>query len=190
MDVTNEDFMSTTKIRLNLIAVASPCTASWDGMSGDDTTRFCGQCAQYVYNLSEMTQTEAEALVHEHEGKMCVRFYKRADGTMMTKDCPVGWRAVKRRVALVGGAAAAIVVAMFGLLTAGVFASSVRGNGRGGMELVNPITRIRDILFPPVVMGGMDRLPPEQPPGANDPPIAIMGGICPPEKLQPLPPGD
>ena len=36
------------------------------------SVRFCGQCAQYVYNLSEMTQSAAEALILENEGKMCV----------------------------------------------------------------------------------------------------------------------
>ena len=175
--------MPQTKIPLDLISVASPCTAPWEAMSGDDTTRFCGQCAQYVYNLSEMTQMEAEALVMEHEGKMCVRFYKRSDGTMMTKDCPVGWRAVKRRMAIIGGAAAAVFAAMFGMLTFGAFAASVRGNGRGGVEVVNPITRLREILFPPAVCV-MGEMPIAQPPVGNDGPPLIMGEMCPPDQLQ------
>src|ERR1051325_10890747 len=134
--------MSTTKIPLSLIKVASPCTASWDAMSGDEQVRFCGQCAQYVYNLSEMTEDQAQTLVAEYEGKMCVRFYRRKDGTMLTKDCPVGWRAVKRRMAILGGLAATAVVTVFSLLTLGVFAASVRGNGNGGLRLVNPIERV------------------------------------------------
>ncbi len=167
--------MSTTKIPLHLISVASPCTASWDAMSGDDTTRFCGQCAQYVYNLSEMTEKEAQALIYEHEGKMCVRYYKRTDGTMLTKDCPVGWRAVKKRVALIGAAGAAVFVAAFTLLTAGVFAASVRGNGRGGVEMVNPIARVWDALFgrDQDVQGGLIA-----PPGVGGN-RAVMGDICP-----------
>jgi hypothetical protein len=114
-------------------------------MAGDDTTRFCGQCSQYVYNLSEMTKQEAEALIMEREGKMCVRFYKRADGTIMSKDCPVGWRAIKRRMAIVGGVAGTFLVATFSLLTLGVFAASVRGNG--GLRLVNPVARMANWLF-------------------------------------------
>src|SRR4051812_34579463 len=112
--------MSTTKIPLSLIKVASPCTASWDAMAGDDQARFCGACSQYVYNFSEMTQDKAQALIAETEGKMCIRFYRRADGTMMTKDCPVGWRAVQRRFAIVGGVTVALVAAAFSLLTLGV----------------------------------------------------------------------
>jgi hypothetical protein len=40
-----------------------------------------------VYNLSEMSQESAEALIAETEGRLCVRFYQRADGTVLTRDC-------------------------------------------------------------------------------------------------------
>ena len=174
--------MSATKIPLDLIKVASPCTAPWEAMSGDEHVRFCGQCAQNVYNLSEMTQTEAETLVADNEGKMCIRFYRRSDGTMLTKDCPVGWRAVKRRMAIIGGAAAAVVAASFSLLTVGVFAASVRGNGNGGFRLVNPIHRVWDALFPVhnEVMGGMEA-PLIAPPVPNQ---VAMGEMCPPQPNQ------
>jgi len=153
--------MSAAKFPLELISVASPCNASWDAMKGDDHTRFCGQCSLYVYNISELTQTQAETLIGEHEGKMCVRYFQRFDGTIMTKDCPVGWRAVKRRVALIGGAAAAVLVAIFGMLTAGVSAATVAGNG--GARFRNPIQVIDEILFPRVVAGGICA-PPGPPP--------------------------
>ena len=112
--------MSAAKIPLNLIRVASPCNVAWDEMSGDDQSRFCGRCAQFVYNLSEMTREEAEALILETEGKICVRFYRRADGTMLTKDCAVGARAGPglRRLgrAAVAMFLAALSVATFGCL--------------------------------------------------------------------------
>jgi hypothetical protein len=168
--------MSSTKVPLSMIKVASPCTASWDAMKGDDTTRFCGQCSQYVYNLSEMTEDEADALIMEHEGKMCVRFYQRPDGTMMTKDCPVGWRAVKRRFAVVAGVAAATLISVFGIMTAGVLGASVRGNGNGGLRFVNPIAQVHDWLFPAAVQGGM--MPPVVAPPRQNPPM-VMGEMCP-----------
>jgi hypothetical protein len=74
------------------IHIASPCTAAWSDMDGDDKFRFCKQCRKYVYNLSAMSRPEAEALVEKMEGRMCVRFYRRADGTVLTDDCPVGLR--------------------------------------------------------------------------------------------------
>jgi hypothetical protein len=51
-----------------------------------------------VYNLSGMTRFEAESLIAQNEGRLCVRFYRRRDGSIITKDCPVGLRAIQRRV--------------------------------------------------------------------------------------------
>jgi hypothetical protein len=86
----------TDKSILTQVKVASPCSADWDAMEGDDRARFCGQCKKNVYNLSAMTEKEAAALVRNTEGRLCVRYYRRADGTMLTADCPVG-AGVKRR---------------------------------------------------------------------------------------------
>ena len=80
------------------VRVASPCTARWADMTGDERSRFCAQCQKHVYNLSEMTAEAASSLIREKEGKLCVRFYQRADGTVLTADCPVGAAAVVRRV--------------------------------------------------------------------------------------------
>src|SRR5947209_3943064 len=81
---------------LDSIEVAAPCSASWDRMNGDDRVRFCQDCRKNVYNLSEMSRIEAEALVRENgEGRLCIRFYRRADGTVLTDNCPVGLRAAR-----------------------------------------------------------------------------------------------
>ena len=98
---------------LRRVRVASPCRASWDGMEGDERVRFCRQCGLNVYNLSEMTRAEAGSLVARTEGRLCARFYRRADGTVLTKDCPVGLRAVRLRVARAAGAAFAAVLGLF-----------------------------------------------------------------------------
>lgn len=93
---------------LDNVRVASPCNVSWDAMKGDDRVRFCGQCEKNVFNLSSMTRDEAEALIIATQGKICVRMYKRSDGTVLTQDCPDGVRRARRKrlaAALVGGAA-------------------------------------------------------------------------------------
>jgi hypothetical protein len=90
---------------LNNIRVASPCTADWNTMIGDDKVRHCSQCNLNVYNLSAMSGREAEALVSKREGRMCVRFYRRKDGTVLTRNCPVGLRVVMRRVSRIAGIA-------------------------------------------------------------------------------------
>jgi hypothetical protein len=97
---------------LDDISVASPCPASWDGMKGDARVRNCGECKKNVYDLSSLTRAEAEKLIFQHEGSVCVRFFRRADGTILTADCPVGLAARARRTAR---RAASFVASLFGL---------------------------------------------------------------------------
>ncbi len=93
---------------LDNIRVASPCNASWAGMTGDDRVRHCGSCKKNVFNLSELTREQAEALIIEKNGKLCVRYFRRADGTILTgDDCAVGTRRKRARIALIAGATAA-----------------------------------------------------------------------------------
>ncbi|MCA8949822.1 MAG: hypothetical protein KDE27_09995 [Planctomycetes bacterium] len=91
---------------LDTIDVAAPCTADWNAMQGDDRCRFCSQCSLHVFDLSALTRPEAEALVRSRLGgddgssrRLCVRFTRRADGTVLTRDCPVGLRQRLRRTA-------------------------------------------------------------------------------------------
>ena len=99
---------------LENIRIASPCKADWDEMIGNERQRFCGECKLNVYNLSGMTREEAENLLIQSEGRLCVRFYKRADGTVLTKDCPIGWQAFKRRVSKT---TAAFISLLFGIIS-------------------------------------------------------------------------
>src|SRR5688500_16075570 len=98
---------------LNEVRIASPCAASWDDMQGDDRARFCQHCQLNVYNLSAMPRREAEALVKAKEGRLCVRFYRRRDGTLLTDNCPVGFRAARRalltQLGVIGTAFAALL---------------------------------------------------------------------------------
>ena len=117
---------------LEMIDVASPCDVPWDSMTGDERVRFCGECQLHVYHLSAMTREEAEALINEKEGRLCVQFYRRADGTVLTRDCPVGVETLRRRA--VRGVLAA-VGAVCGLI-AGLFVTpAVLGPNRGSAKL-------------------------------------------------------
>jgi hypothetical protein len=75
---------------LSDIRIASPCPAKWDAMSGDERARHCGSCEKTVYNISALTADEAAELIAAHEGKLCIRMFRRSDGTVITRDCPVG----------------------------------------------------------------------------------------------------
>ena len=103
---------------LDNVRVAAPCSAGWENMVGTERVRFCGQCNLNVYNLSEMTKAEAEYLIAQTEGRLCVRYYQRTDGTILTKNCPVGLHAIKRRLSRAATASASAVISFF----AGIFA--------------------------------------------------------------------
>jgi hypothetical protein len=97
---------------LDHVRVAAPCESDWDQMIGDERVRFCGQCSLNVYNLSSMTRADAESLIARAEGRLCVRFYRRRDGSIITKDCPVGLRAIRRRVSYVAKAIGSMVLGL------------------------------------------------------------------------------
>jgi hypothetical protein len=98
---------------LSRVRVASPCTADWDSMIGDERVRFCGQCELNVYNLSALTRTQAENLIGGTERRLCVRFYRRRDGSIITQNCPVGLRALKLRLSRIRKAVAAALFGFF-----------------------------------------------------------------------------
>ncbi len=93
--------------------VAAPCSADWEQMIGNERARFCGQCNLNVYNLSSMTRSDAEHLIASKEGRLCVRFYRRADGSILTKNCPVGLRAIQQRVSRFTKAIVSAVLSFF-----------------------------------------------------------------------------
>jgi hypothetical protein len=98
---------------LNDVKVASPCNAAWDEMLGNDQVRFCLSCEKNVYNLSAMTSNEAETLLQQRaKSELCIRFYQRTDGTILTADCPVGVKKKRRKkVALAVAGAGAMAFA-------------------------------------------------------------------------------
>jgi hypothetical protein len=72
---------------LDRITIPTPCRADWDSMQGDERSRFCSRCEKHVYNLTAMTAQESVALIREKEGKLCARFFRRPDGTVVTANC-------------------------------------------------------------------------------------------------------
>lgn len=144
---------------LDQIKIASPCSADWGAMTGTDQARFCGQCRKNVYNLSAMTLEEAQRVVAEHEGHLCVRFYTRADGTMLTRDCPVGLRAVRyRRIKKFSYAAAFLISCGVGLTRGASAVTTMQKHAR-------PVTKI-----PARTQGKMMK------PGVGPDPFAFPGG--------------
>lgn len=148
---------------LDNIKVASPCPADWNEMYGNERKRFCSECKLNVYNLSEMTQSEAENFVINAEGRVCVKFYRRADGTVLTKDCPVGWQAFKKRISRSAKAFTSICAGILG----GVFAfNQYQTNPETQVENLVKVEKVESIELP-TTLDKMDKakvfsVPPEQ----------------------------
>jgi hypothetical protein len=151
---------------LDLIVIDIPCTASWDEMTGDNRSRFCSQCQLQVYDISEMTRREAETLIAKHEGqRLCARFYRRPDGTVMTRDCFSVRRAARRAATRTVTLVASLVLGIVGWTT-WTFASS-----RFREEPLRP----RDIEPFRTVLNWLDPPTPPALPGVTSVP---MGGAC------------
>jgi len=92
-------------INLTNIRVASPCPADWEKMAGDERVRHCSECNLNVYNLSAMTERQVKELITANKGaRLCTRFYRRADGTVLTQNCPWSLRAMTRKLSRLGAA--------------------------------------------------------------------------------------
>jgi len=98
-------------------------------MEGDERVRFCALCRKQVYNIAAMTSAEAEALIQELGENLCALLYRRADGTVLTADCPVGVKvAVLRRLRRLAACAAMLVGGVFSAGSSARAATSGRGS--------------------------------------------------------------
>lgn len=175
-----------TTFSVDNIRIASPCHARWNDMDGDERARFCGRCSRHVFNLSALTRAEIETLVREKEGKFCGRFYRRADGRMLTADCPSRLRLLQERVTKWGGALCALMLSWIGCSSRPT--NSTRGEPGQvlmGDVIGTPVVSATNPL--PEIMGKIS-LPPPPPVPETDSRV-LMGEIsvvpanpAPPEK--------
>jgi hypothetical protein len=107
---------------LDDIQIATPCSADWNAMQGDERVRHCPDCRLNVYNVSAMSRREAALLIQGHEGRLCLRLFRRADGTLLTANCWDKVRAARRR----GRLAFACAIVLACLIHLGIRAAAVR----------------------------------------------------------------
>ena len=158
-------------INLDVLTIRTPCTVSWHGMEGNERVRHCKQCQLPVYNFSQFTRSEIEALHGSHPDRLCARLYRRPDGKIMTRECPTGRMRRIRRIL-------AMPIALLAILT-GIFFCRSSPPRRSGVEDASPMEQIRQIqpfrtimnLFDPPVQGAICTTPPPSgPPTAPAPP--------------------
>ena len=129
--------MNNNKFDVNTLRVASPCSVSWESMTGNERVRRCNSCETNIYNTAAMTKAEVERLILKNEGRLCIRLHKRADGTVITKDCPNGLRAFRKRTARFAGAT---LTAILGLFSASFGQKSDNSTGTSEAEIKRTIS--------------------------------------------------
>jgi len=138
---------------LDTVNMTYACPASWDAMQGSESVRFCAKCQQHVYDLSQMTRAQAEALVVEKEGRLCLRFYRRADGRIVTRDCQPKSPS-RKRYWLLAPLMAFIALVVFMILR--TFGTETGGH-RGVLREVEPFRTVMEWIDPtpppPFVLG-------------------------------------
>lgn len=90
---------------LDRIHVTQPCKADWDSMIGNDQVRFCEHCSLTVHDLSQMTRKRARRLVAKSNGRLCIRYQRRPDGSLITTTAPQKLFRIGRRVSRIAAGA-------------------------------------------------------------------------------------
>lgn len=109
---------------LDNLLLGYPCPVDWDSMTGDEIKRYCNQCSLNVYNISGMSDEEANKLLSENENA-CVRFYLRKDGTIKTDSCARYFRVVRDKFRLIKSTASFLALLLLTACT-GANKSAVR----------------------------------------------------------------
>lgn len=143
------------------LRVATPCSVSWDSMEGDERVRHCALCSLNVYNFAEMTREEVQALLARSEGRVCARLYRRADGTVLTRDCPRGLREFRRRASRAAAAAVAALLSLPALAFGGATCKKPRLeiHGSGVRLTVEQLATAQPAVFTGVVVLNGDPVP-------------------------------
>ncbi|MDY7225475.1 hypothetical protein [Hyalangium rubrum] len=162
--------MTAEKFDLQQLQIASPCYERWENMTGDERVRHCASCKLNVYNVRELNKAEVEELVTRASGRVCMRLYRRWDGTVLTKDCPVGVSRARVRLASALLTAAAFV----GVLLLPLLRLGSRGSSEPPPTFQERFDQVKEEAYewpvfgtileeisprPRAIMGAMIRLP-------------------------------
>ena len=141
---------------LDNIYLAAPCPVTWDSMQGDDRIRTCNGCAKNVFNLSAMTRDDANSFLRESGMNECMIFFRRADGTIITDNCPQGLRKMRDKWRRTIGLASAFFATLLGNFP--IFAQNTDNAEHAKRQ--SPHATQTDSNFPSNPAGGIRYIPP------------------------------
>lgn len=151
---------------LDRVIVAAPCPVTWESMQGTDTVRHCGQCSKNVYNLSAMTSREVEQFLQDNGATQCARFFRRADGKIMTDNCPAGLRKLRQKYF---GLVAAVSGLLFSLTGFQARGQDPLPQAAGGISIAPTMGKVK--MQPNVGTGSV--VPPKGDPAPNQPLLEV-----------------
>jgi len=128
------------------LSISAPCSEDWNLMTGDDKKRLCSSCKIHVYNITALKSSEAEAFLSSEFGnEICVKYFKRSDGTIITENCPIGLRSLRRQ----GERLRKFLSSICGLLLSGI-SSVVYGETQLQNEVQVKGSSLSEIASPPM----------------------------------------
>lgn len=149
---------------LDNLMIAAPCSMNWEDMAGDDRVRHCQQCQLDVYNISDMTAGEAENFLRTQTDKACINLYRRADGTIITDNCPVGLRKIRAGLLKaresqnhLARLAAGALLLVLGLPAQAKDNAPAVSPGMRGDVYVPPVSKMGEAVAPPTLPTQVDR---------------------------------
>ena len=129
---------------LDSINIASPCSAAWDEMIGNDQVRFCRHCSLHVHDLSKITRKDAIKLVAAAKGKLCVRYSRHPNGAVRTASHAQPLTHIKRRLSRIAAGAFTATLS----LASNAVAQSAMSVERNPTVAVQPKEAVRESALP------------------------------------------
>lgn len=141
--------MSATDL-LDRIQIKEPCNSDWDSMIGNDQVRFCEHCALTVHDLSQMTRKRARRLIAKSDGRICVRYTRRPNGSLVTKAVPQKLFHISRRASRIAAGAFSATLSLSGAVAA---TAKERSNVYQGRALVAYQDQSRQVYTGSIIVG-------------------------------------
>jgi hypothetical protein len=83
---------------LDHCSIAAPCDGACGQADGNARVGLCQRCGMFLYDIAGLSANAAQALTANTEGPSNGRLFKRRDGKVMTRNCPVGLEALRARL--------------------------------------------------------------------------------------------
>ncbi len=114
---------------LDKIQIKSPCEADWNTMIGNDRARYCEHCNLSVHDLSQLTRKRARRLVAKSKGRLCIRYRRLPNGSVVTRVASQKLFQIGRRASRIAAGAFSATLGLSGAMANASSERSVLSHG-------------------------------------------------------------